>query len=406
MHKYTLSACLLAALLLPATAWAMPGNVTGVEAQAVGTGVRVTWDPAEGSVAKYRVFWSHESILENDALFDDVVETEGPDTSLTLTGLPAVGDIYVTVLAVDPNGEESELFEEEAHAVRTPTASAETPAQETGERGGPSSVQRALKAEVLSATGVLVRFTLPVLLDAQTARMAFTIVDGANQELAVYRVKTDGPTVELHTLPQARQRAYRLKIAAGVRGMLEESGDVAPLASDQTDLLFIGSGDGVTGTTAVGAGTDDVRNVTVAAQPDGNNSYTVAISWAAPAATAPAGYRVMQTRDGGRTYGGAQMLRPEVTSIRIARAASGELGVLLQAVGQDGSVSRGILQRVILPATTGAPRASVMPTAPTTGSVVPRNGRLAQTGAGSAALLAMAGACAGVQTVRRRRRAA
>lgn len=407
MPTHTRTACTLAilwGLLAPSGAFAMPGNVMGIQAQVVPNGVRVTWEPADGSAAKYRVFWSHESILENDALYDDVVETDGPDTSLTLDNLPAIANVYVTVLAVDPEGEESELFEEEAHVSREATSSVAASEPASSVTTQTSGDLRALKVETLSATGVLITFSAPVVLDATGARSAFSIVDGENRELAVYRVKTDGPRVELHTLPQTRRRAYRIDIGSAVRGRDDETGGIVSLASDQTDLLFIGSDAGIdagSATTPV-AGTQgaDVTGVQVRASADGPNTYTVELQW--QPATGVQGYRAAQTRDGGRTYGQAQMLPANVNAIRIPRAPAGELGLLIQAVGAQGGLSRGVLQRVILPATSGKTTASVM--APPVRSTPPRNVGLPQTGLGSAVLLASAGACAGVQVMRRRRK--
>ena len=411
MSTHTKTACTLAllwGLLSPAAAFAMPGNVTGVEAQVVEGGVRVTWEPAEGAVAKYRVFWSHESILENDALYDDVVETDGPDTSLVLDKLPGITDVYVTVLAVDPDGEESELFEEEAHVSRqaSPTP-ASVASSVTGSDVPAGSPLRALKVETLSATGILLTFSAPVLLDAQAVRSSFTIVDGSNRELPIYRVKTDGVSVELHTLPQTRQRAYRVRVGPTVRGRDDESGGVLSLADDQTDLLLLGNEAGImdTGspTPAQPSGmTGDVAGVQVRATADGPNTYTVELQWQPVAGVQ--GYRVAQTRDGGRTYGQAQMLPPAVAAIRIPKAPAGELGVLVQAAAADGTLSRGVLQRLILPATSGTVRASV--TTPPVRSTQPRNVGLPQTGLGSAVLFATAGACAGAQVMRRRKRAA
>lgn len=411
MPTHTKTACTLAllwGLLSPAAAFAMPGNVTGIDAQVVPEGVRVTWEPAEGSVAKYRVFWSHESILENDALYDDVVETDGPDTSLLLDKLPGITDVYVTVLAVDPGGEESELFEEEAHVSRqaspTPASVASSVTSSDAPIGSPL---RALKAETLSATGILVTFSAPVLLDAQAVRSSFMVTDGENRELQVYRVKTDGTSVELHTLPQTRQRAYRVRIGASVRGRDDDTGGVLPLASDQTDLLFLGSANGLTETampsSVQSAGmTGDIAGVQVRATADGPGTYTVELQW--QPVMGVQGYRIAQTRDGGRTYGQAQMLPPTVAAIRIPKAPAGELGVLVQATAADGSLSRGVLQRVILPAASGTVRASV--TNPPVRSTPPRNVGLPQTGLGSALLFASAGACAGAQVMRRRKKTA
>lgn len=411
---FTLSSLLCLGLLLPAPAFAAPENVSNIRAVSEGDTVRVLWDTVLGDVAQYKIFWSRESILENDALYDDVVDTKSPVTEFVLEDLPASDELFVTVLAVSSTGEESPLFEEEARVSRTiATASSSVPApmappppvvpdiaDVSGDAG--TEVLWALKAESLSATGVLLTFSAPVLLDADAARNAFTITSASGQTLAIYRIKTLGNTVELHTVPQVRNRAYRIAIGEGVRGRTETGDQILSLDPGQTDLLFLGHGNGIAAPVETVAGTaGDVGSVTVKAGVDGINTYVVEVSWLAPQTGTVTGYKVAQTRDGGKTYGPPMTLEKSVQSVRIPKTPAGEIGLLVQAIDESGNLSRGVLQRIILPSTKGGVTGQITP-----GSMPRQNSPLPQTGAGTMTLLGIAGACAGAQVLRRRKQAA
>ncbi len=411
-NKLRLSTALFA-LLLPVTALATPPeNVTNISAESTPNGVVIRWDKVDGDIASYRVFYSHESILDNNAVFDDSSDTNGSVTELTLPRMPDVTDVYATVLAVNTDGEESPLFEEEAHVhigdsvAQAPTVPS-TPTTTTVSFSPSTNVLRALKVESVSATGVLLTFNAPVVLDAQTIKTAFSIKDGNNGTLAIYRIVANGTGVLLDTLPQERQRTYQVHIDTAVRGRTvegENGGSVLTLDPEQTDMLFVGSVNGVPPSqspTIVGTGAGaDVQNLQVQTAYEGANRYTIQVSWAAVQGTI-AGYRISQSVDGGQSFGSVQNLQNNVSSVRIPGVQSGELGILVQTIGMDQSLSRGVFQRIILPSESGV-TGSVTPPR----STPPRNTHLPQTGVGTAALLAIAGGCAGVQAQRRKQKKA
>lgn len=401
-------------VLYPAVAFAVPTNVTGVAASLGTEGVVVTWDNAGENIQNYKVFWSGDSILENNALFDHTADTPGPETSYVIKGLPSNGSVYVAVLAVDTDGAESPFFEEEASVTLAPTTAAASSVSLSMPTVMPSSAAmadddgdlRALSVETLSATGVVIRFSGQVLIDAASARTAFSIKTGSGETLQIARVRTEGATVTLDTLPQVRQRAYILHIDGSVRGKSMDGQTVLTLAPDQTDMLFVGHASGVMPQAPLpsGGNVGDVQQLKVQAQAEPQGTYSLQVTWLPPQGGGVAGYRVAQSRDGGRTYGQPQTLATNVRAVRMQGVQAGELTLLIQAMDAGQQLSRGILQRIILPQA-GRTTGRVIPQITPPRSTPPQNGKLPQTGVGTATLLGIAGACAGVQVQRRRRAA-
>lgn len=417
-QKLTFAAALLA-LSLPVTALAAPGNVSGVQAAQEADGIHVAWDGVDSAVS-YKIFWSRESILDNNALYDDMVETKSVDTTYVLKNLPQMNDVYVTVLAVDKDGQESPLFNEEAHVTlkNGPTLGMVNTASSSSMSSSSASVApmqnavdnalagsgllRALKVDVLSPTSLLITFSSPIVLTQQTARTAFTVTDAQNQRLPISQIRTDGTGATLTTAQQAKNHPYRLHIDPSVKGLGVMSGSVLTLDPEQTDLLFLGDPSSTMTAPATPSGSvGDVTSVQVQAAVDGRNTYTVQIAWQPPQGVQVMGYRVSQTRDGGQTFSQPQMLPNTTQVVQMPKTPAGDLGLLIQVVDQNQNVSRGVLQRVVLPQTSGSVAATVTP-----GSTIGKNTRLPQTGVGTVSLLAMAGAAAGAQLQRRKKKRA
>lgn len=107
------TALLVSFLLWPFSALAdTPANVTGLSARFEGGQVTVRWDEVENADT-YRVYYGQKSILDNDGAYDDFMTTDGGDTELVLTDLPPYQKIFIAVLAVNADGEESLSFVEE-----------------------------------------------------------------------------------------------------------------------------------------------------------------------------------------------------------------------------------------------------------------------------------------------------
>lgn len=104
-----------AALLAPVAAAAeAPPPVTAVHAERVPEGVRVSWKAVPGPIARYQVYYSSESILQNGGAYEDFDLTEGAVTSYVLTGPFTKDAVTVAVIAEGFTGEDSGFFVEEA----------------------------------------------------------------------------------------------------------------------------------------------------------------------------------------------------------------------------------------------------------------------------------------------------
>jgi hypothetical protein len=395
-------------------ALAAPGNVTGISATMENGKVTVRWQkPAGAEPVSYRIFYSRESILQNNGLYDDFEAVPGSQTQYVFPALPyPTNQLYVSVLAVDAAGEESPLFAEEA---RVSLDGSPAPAQSSRSSTAAASsapapiapgVIRMLSARAVSATGVVITFSDSVVVNQAAAASAFTIRDASGSTLRIARLVIQGAEVTLHTVPQVRSRVYRLEAGAAVSGRNAQGG---ALQLEQSSVLFMGHQTGLAASLPVqGAssassrgtmgpwlptGAEDVRNLQLRAQAQGT-MYVVEASWTAPSA-AVREYRVSQTRDGGRTYSQSQTVAGTANGVKIAGIPAGSFGLLVQAVYPDGTVSRGTLQSLALPAK-GGTQGSVVPPANGTGS-------LPSSGIAVAFPLLLSGAGVGLQMWRRRR---
>src|SRR3989344_7288869 len=265
----------LFALLSPVAVRAEVAGVTGVQAVAVDGDVRVKWNAPGGgdSIASYRVYYSQESILENGGVYDDFEETQGPTTEHVLLNMPE-GDLFVSVLAVNATGEESPFFLEEAtvSVVSSPASDPEefpetevsTPEPALVEDVPPSFIDEPIIPETLipippaddpfvivqavavSATGVLVTFSLPVTLAPEDAPQAFTIKDGSGVILPLRRLVIAGNRVEIDTAPQVRGQPYIVEVGPVLFGTSSDptEGPVS-LSIQRNKALFLGHATGL-----------------------------------------------------------------------------------------------------------------------------------------------------------------
>src|SRR3989344_2524406 len=121
-------------LLWPVGAAALPGNIHDLEAELTNGTIEVHWAPPTSGdkVAYYRVYISHQSILDNNGTYDDYERTQGPQTEYTITEIPDVPQVFVAVLAVNEKGEESGFFTEEIGIVVPADQRGTTVTQQTG----------------------------------------------------------------------------------------------------------------------------------------------------------------------------------------------------------------------------------------------------------------------------------
>jgi hypothetical protein len=108
---------------------AAPGPVSNLSGELSPDGeVVVRWDPLQDkNIVLYRLYYSAESIIDSQGLYDDFEETLEPVPEFIFTNPPKQEALYVTVLAVNSSGEESESFAEEIRIDLTPAPAPSTP---------------------------------------------------------------------------------------------------------------------------------------------------------------------------------------------------------------------------------------------------------------------------------------
>lgn len=417
-------ACVLA--LTPfAMAFAAPANVTGIQGSVRDGKAHVQWQqPAGEQPAMYRLFYSRLSILQQNGLYDDFETVPGDATEYTFESLPYVTDkLFVSVLAVDANGEESPLFVEEARidlntagtASSAPAVQASSAAQSTQTVAG---AQQMLSAAAQSATGVLVSFSLDVQMDTRLAADAFSIKDASGSVLRITKLVIQGKDVLLHTVPQQKGKVYRLHVSNIVKGKTAQ-GQATELDKDQNDILFMGHETGLTMGVSSSAQTvvssaissvaqssvasampseiGDVRSLNVRGQRQGN-AYSIDVTWLPPSTQNIREYRIAQTRDGGKTFDTPRTVPATTLGLKISGVPAGNYAVLVQAVGQDGTLSRGVMGTLRLPAISGGSNLG--------GNVIGggkgKGKGLSDTGIATTLPILLSGAAAGWQITRRK----
>lgn len=377
----------LLAVALPMAALAAPGNVSGVAATVQEDGIHVTWNQANGDIAAYKVFYSHASILNNAGLFDEFEVATGTDTSHVLRNVPASNDVYVAVLAVDSQGDESPFFTEEAHVVLgdASATSSEAPIAMPGSAVTSSAtsniasiasatsstasvmanedVLRLLSIDVVSSTGVVLHFSHDVAVDPAHATEALVIETASGTKLQMKRFLIQGTDIHVDTAVQERGVAYKVTIGLAVSAT-GSAGQKIAITPDQAPVLFSGhptgrmpSASSASSSTATSAPErTEVMQLRLRAQPTGK-AYKVEATW--QPATGAVGYSVAQTVDGGRTFTEAKKLKPEERDLMIPDVPAGSFGIRVRAIYTDESLSKGVVQTIALPKISGGTTGSV-----------------------------------------------
>lgn len=413
--KYALrSAIAIVTACMPiVTMAAAPANVRDVRAEVVAEGVKVSWSKVDGDVAAYRIFYSHASILENDGLYDDFESADGTVDSHILKSAARGGDFYVSVLAVNAQGEESALFLEEASVTVPEAMAASSSSSSIAMQPLASDELRLLSAESVSATGVTLTFSHPITIPAAQAASAIVMRNASGGILPMKRFVIQGNIVMVHTLPQERNVPYRVTIGQGVTAKVGDA--TISIAADQSPMLFAGHADGITpgsykpiGSSASSATADgmkaEVIGLQLRAQAEGTaGAYTVEATWQAPAGSVDA-YLVSQTRNRGMTYGQAARVEGGATvSVKIRGVPAGDFGIMVKTAYVDGTVSRGVAQAIVLPGTGGS---SSSKKGGMTGSVTGKDpGALPNSGPALWILTGIAGSIAGYWQARPKRTA-
>lgn len=418
MHTHSITTSLrlalaVAATLLPTTALAqdMPfgtsgiSNVQGIRAQQEDGAVTVYWNPAEGVVDHYRVFYSHASILEQGGVYDDYEDAPGTTLQHTLTSVPPVATLYVSVLAVGPDGTESPFFVEEATVQLSPSRGATTsdtsvaPQEPSPISTIDSPVLRLLAAVSTSATGVTLSFTHSVSIPEQFTETAFTIKSGSGIPLPVMRFRIEGTQVILDTAVQMPGRVYQVQVHPSIAGKTTGDG-LVPQEASMAPLLFTGL--------QTDASAADVQNLALVSK-TGPNGTAVEATWNLPQGTFRE-LQVQQSTNGGRTFGAPVRLALSSKGITIPGVPMGTFTLLVRTVGSDGALSRGAQQTITIGGTSTsstrstATTSSVRSTSTSSKATMPQPGTLPQSGLGIGVLIALSGAATGMRFMRTKNR--
>lgn len=216
----------------------LPGNVKSIQATSSQGQISVLWAPVTGA-ASYRVYYSHESILGNGGNYDDFEQTAGAQTIFNFKSMPLQSEkIYIGILAVDKDGNESEGFETEAMvetsvsmissaASSEASSVASSEASESSESSSesmpsgenPTSTAQPMSIEsvqAVSETGVLVTFTKDVSADAIVNAGYFLITTVSGTVLPASNTAIDGKTVLITTAPQSPDTEYILGLLSPI----------------------------------------------------------------------------------------------------------------------------------------------------------------------------------------------
>lgn len=405
-----LSIAAIAALLPLAVLAQEVSNVTGIRAGASEDGkVTVQWAKADGDVKKYRIFYSHASILEQGGTYDDYEDADGSVLEHTLSNVPPVATLYVSVLAVGQNDVESPFFVEEATVQLAPARPGTTSATTSSAVALPpsptvpmqTSSLQLLTAVSTSSTGVVLAFTHPLSIPDQYKEQAFIIKSGSGAPLQVVRYRLEGSFAVLDTALQVPGRVYQVMVHGSIAGKTP-AGELVPQESNTAPLLFTGL--------MTDLSVPDVQNLKLEAK-----GKDVDVTWTLPSATIRE-LQVQQSTNGGRTYGAVARMEKSAKGVMIPGVTAKQLTVLVRVVSPDGAVSRGVSQTVSLDGSAVQSSSSVAskplpasskPQAGTTSSkptVTPgaKPGQLPSSGLGLATVAVLSGAATGLRFIRRK----
>lgn len=419
------SLAIVLGFLIPTITFAAPPSaVMGLSgAQQANGEVRVEWQPSgDSTVVRYRLYYSSESILESGGVYDDFEETQGTENVYVFLTPPVQGSLYVTVLAVNNLGEESESFMEEVHIdLSQAAASSEAPRLEQSSRSmqtqsssavsvlmvpssssSSASVQsiptytepaddgrmHLLLAEALSPIQVKLTFSDPVTVDPQAAPQAFMIVGQGGAPLRIIQLLITETIIVVDTETQQKGAVYNVKLSEPLQGVAGE-----PLDATDRTAFFTGHELGTNQAVPVqpvAPVTDpmrpaDVIGFSLRAVPETVGTYTVTAQWQPDITRGDiAHYIVRQSLDGGRTFGEPQMVPMDIAGVEFAGVQPGMFGISLQVMNVYGATSAGVFDSVALPGNGVVPTIPLVqgsvaaPTWPPVGSVIPNEAVLAQ----------------------------
>lgn len=375
--------------------WALADGVQNLRATEQNGQIRVQWDaPATGSVASYNVYFSARSILRNGGEYDDYEKTSGSLTEFILTNYPkSTGSVYVAVLPVDAQGKEMDTFTDEVRVALGLGAQSGTSAQgAVSSAGRATTTLQLLSAEVMSSTGVVLTFSLPVTLSARDAPNAVQVEDASGATVRIKRLIVRGTDIGVETEPLKPGTEYRV-----VAHSVIQAANGLRLAGTTATITFVSPGQrqqasGRTSSTASAtSNTLEVQNLDVRAEYQSNGRFLVMAAWDPPQGSF-ASYVVRKTRNG-KAVGTPQTQPFTATFARFADEPAAQLTITVQTVAPSGALSAGASASIDL----------VVPPNSTPVQVTkPGGGKLTSSGIGVVGVMAVTGALAGMWRMRRR----
>ncbi|MDP6561869.1 MAG: hypothetical protein QF793_02995 [Candidatus Peribacteraceae bacterium] len=360
----------LLALSGQAFAQSAPSAVTGLDAQVFQGEIVVQWDAVTSDpIDYYRVYYSGESILDNEGLYDDFEVTQEDET--TLSFLPPLGatELYIAVIAVSINGMESEFFTDEARLELDseplpPTGvfkdyDEDKPAEQQPPTMMPptaavGATARLLKGAVVSPEKIVIEFSASMTVDSKRAPEGLKIEGPGSTSLQIKNITLEAKSITIITETQERGTVYNVQFSEPFEGRAGQ-----PLDLDDRSVLITGHIDGKDPVPPVPPPPPprevdpmtppDLQNVTIVPELQANGGYTITLTWNIDNTPGDLyGIVAYQTRDG-QTFGPPNLLPIDVSGVQLADVTPGFFGIYLQTVNTYGYVSSGVFQYVTLP---------------------------------------------------------
>jgi len=393
MHKHLLriAATFIAFTTMLPLAAAQGGIVvTGIELQAAPNAMGIRWQAPTGAVDRYKVYFSKESILENNGRYLGAEETIGNQTSMALLDLAnrgfSAGDTaYVTITAIDATGMEYRAFGEEKSAAVIVTQG--LPSANVSHNAANLAVENAV-AENESAIRLV--FTAPVAALEGHPATHFAIAGEDGSAVSVLSAEIIGNALLLQTTPMVVRTRYTITTLGTVKGA--DGSSIDP-ANNSATFVARPSGEEENGatlptplptTTTAPVPTpesmplplptptplpvtepvptpdttppEDAQKLTLQRIVQNDGNYTVKAEWGGSKNTAKdlAAYHLYESPDRGYSFVGPTVLLGTVMSSTIANIPPGTFTLKVTAVDQTGNESKGVMETIILPQTGAA----------------------------------------------------
>ena len=359
----------LSAVLIPVTAVAAaPANIRQVEASMNETSLMVSWAPTEsGDIDFYRIYVSHESILDHEGNYDDSVRTQANETTYVFKTPPLASEkIYIAILAVNKEGEESDGFESEASVeLAPPSVPAPVPELVAVEPEPAAVTETSIPMTVsevrsITQTGVLITFTKPIADSVPLEARFFAIIDGSGAGLEISAIEVIGQTILLHTGMQESEKNYFLSILEPVAAMdgtnlpVQEqkvpfTGFLDPNQAVSGDILYVANPELPIVEEVLGP-PEDAVNLALKAMRRSDGTYTVVASWgASPNSKGTLSAYVLSSTRNGEAHGENIVLASNQTVTKYDGIAPGIFGVKVISKDDRGNESMGIQKVITLP---------------------------------------------------------